>query len=70
MMGRWNTKKCPNCDRKLIKLKAERYDTKTDSHISYMFGRLCLDCKTVYQSKEFENFKILVSDLGSDDQNK
>jgi len=65
IVNRGNPKRCPECDRKLLKFKTERYDASNDTHIPYIFGRVCLPCKILYQNEEFENFKILVSEIGS-----
>lgn len=65
MVNRGNPKRCPKCDRKLLKLKTEKYEALADEHTQYVFGRICLTCNVCYQNKEFENFKIVVDDVGS-----
>lgn len=65
MTGRANPKHCPECDRKLLKIKTERYDTKTDENIPMIIGRMCMPCKIFYRNKEYEDYKLIISEVGS-----
>jgi len=62
---RENPKKCPKCDRYLLKIKTERYDTKTDQNIPMIVGRMCMRCKMFYRNKEFTSYKMEISEIGS-----
>lgn len=62
---RANPKKCPKCSKNLLKIKTERYETKTDQNIPMIVGRMCMACKMFYRNKEFTDYKMTISEVGS-----
>ena len=64
-MVRENPKQCPTCDRKLLKIKTERYDTQNDQNVPMTIGRMCLKCKTFFRNKEYKDYKMVINDVGT-----
>ncbi len=64
-MNTGNVKKCPDCDKKLIKIRGEGYDVSEARHCPFVFGRICKNCKKLYINPDFSNYVLVkVGDVG------